>query len=225
MLPDSITPDVIGGILGFFFTIAILSYLIGDNPLFRFALHTFIGAAAGYVALVTINEVLRPRFISTFTVRDPLALAIISIPLILFLFLIFKLSPKTGNIGNITLGFLIGVGAGTAIGAALTGTLIPQIEATWLNLNPGASESLINNLIMISGVIATLLSFQYWLNPKKKQESSPSSGLMNISQQTGKGFIAIALGAVYGGLIISGIAILAERIVALITFIRQINGS
>lgn len=225
MLPDTITPDLIGGILGFFFTVSILSYLIGDNPLFRFALHIFIGSASGYVALVTINEVLRPRFVSTFSVKDPLALAIISVPLVLFLFLVLKLRAKISSLGNITIGFLIGVGAGTALGASLTGTLIPQVEATWLSLIPGGDGNLINNLIMIFGVVATLVSFQYWLNQKHTHENTTSSGLIRLTHQSGKGLISIALGAVYGGLIISGIAILTDRVIALISLIRQISGS
>jgi hypothetical protein len=36
----------------FLITIFILSYLFGDNILFRLAIYVFIGAAAGYVAAV-----------------------------------------------------------------------------------------------------------------------------------------------------------------------------
>ena len=46
--------DLIGASLGFFFTLALLSYLIGDNPLYRIALHVFIGVSVGYILLVII---------------------------------------------------------------------------------------------------------------------------------------------------------------------------
>lgn len=55
--------DFIGLGLGFLFTILIFSYLLGDNPFFRLAIHIFIGVSAAYVALVTINNVLIPRLI------------------------------------------------------------------------------------------------------------------------------------------------------------------
>jgi predicted membrane protein len=40
--------DPIGAIIGFILTIMVLSYIIGDNALFRLAIHIFIGAASGY---------------------------------------------------------------------------------------------------------------------------------------------------------------------------------
>ena len=55
--------DFIGLALGFLLTILVFSYLLGDNPFFRLAVHIFIGVSAAYVALVTINNVLIPRLI------------------------------------------------------------------------------------------------------------------------------------------------------------------
>jgi predicted membrane protein len=43
------TGDLIWGIIGFLLSILVFSYLIGDNPLFRFAIHLFIGVSAGVV--------------------------------------------------------------------------------------------------------------------------------------------------------------------------------
>ena len=54
--------DFIGLALGFLLTILVFSYLLGDNPFFRLAIHIFIGVSAAYVALVTINNVLIPFF-------------------------------------------------------------------------------------------------------------------------------------------------------------------
>ena len=36
--------DIIGAVLGAVFTLMVLSYLLGDNPLYRLALHLFVGA-------------------------------------------------------------------------------------------------------------------------------------------------------------------------------------
>ena len=42
--------SLIGGALGFLLTLCVFSYLLGDNALFRIAIHIFIGTAAGFVA-------------------------------------------------------------------------------------------------------------------------------------------------------------------------------
>jgi len=44
--------DVAAAALGFFLTVAILSYVLGDNVLFRIAAHLLIGVTAGYLAAV-----------------------------------------------------------------------------------------------------------------------------------------------------------------------------
>lgn len=57
--------DFLLQLVGLFLTISILLYLIfGDNALFRLVTYTFIGVAAGYVAVVVIFQVLLPRLSS-----------------------------------------------------------------------------------------------------------------------------------------------------------------
>jgi heme/copper-type cytochrome/quinol oxidase subunit 2 len=69
-----IPPDLISAGISFLITILILSYLIGDNPLFRAAVYVFVGAAAGYVAAVAIGGAvlgtLFPQISATFNDFD-----------------------------------------------------------------------------------------------------------------------------------------------------------
>ena len=58
---DLNTLDLIGALLGFLLTIFILSYIWGDNVLFRIATHLFVGVAAGYVTIVVIQNVILPQ--------------------------------------------------------------------------------------------------------------------------------------------------------------------
>ena len=44
--------DLIGATLAFVLTLLTLSYLIGDNPLFRFAIHLFVGVASGIAVVI-----------------------------------------------------------------------------------------------------------------------------------------------------------------------------
>ena len=57
-----IPSDLITAGISFIITILILSYLFGDNPLFRATVYVFVGVAAGYVAAVAVNEII---FITT----------------------------------------------------------------------------------------------------------------------------------------------------------------
>ena len=146
---DAAQAELLGSTLSFFFTIALLSYLIGDNPLYRLALHVFIGVAVGYAVLVVISQVLRPRLIVPLIGGDPVVIGLTTIPLVLFVFLVFKLHPRTAALGNISIAYLIGVGTAVAVGGAVTGTLLPQIRTTWLTILPsGDGLTFLNNLVI-----------------------------------------------------------------------------
>ena len=67
---DLSTLDLIGALLGFVLTIFILSYIWGDNILFRIATHLFVGVAAGYVAIVVIQNIILPQMIWPFLDGD-----------------------------------------------------------------------------------------------------------------------------------------------------------
>jgi hypothetical protein len=204
--------DLIGGALAFFFTVALLSYLIGDNPLYRIALHLFVGVAAGYSVLVVVFQVLRPRLIQPLLGGDMVVIALASVPLLLFVFLILKVSPRTAALGNLAIAYLIGVGTAVALGGALTGTLIPQVRSTWLSIMPGAGLGFLSNGIIALGAILTLLYFQFWLRGRSQSGDAERTPLMHVAAQVGQGFIVLTLAAIYGGMILSGIAIFSERL-------------
>jgi hypothetical protein len=50
--------DPVGALIGFVLTLMVLSYIIGDNFLFRLAIHIFIGVASGYAAVLIISNVI-----------------------------------------------------------------------------------------------------------------------------------------------------------------------
>ena len=129
--------EFIGLALGFLLTILIFSYLIGDNPFFRLAIHIFIGVSAAYVALITINNVLIPRLIIPL-INGSRGEQLLSI--ILFIpsfFLLFKVTPLR-KAGSWAVAILVGIGAAAAVGGAITGTLFPQILGTINSVDPSA---------------------------------------------------------------------------------------
>lgn len=220
----TITPETtgpVGAALGFFFTLALLSYLLGDNPLYRIALHIFIGVAVGWALLIVIDHVLIPRLIVPLQSDSDAEKLFTLIPLLLFVFLVLKISPKLSALGNISIAYMVGVGAGVAVGGAVTGTLLPQIASTWLSLNPIEFDDFwLDNLVIVVGTITTLLYFQFWL--QARPDGMPERVTpMRILAGVGQGFVTVTLGVIYGGMILSGIAVLSQQVAMVWAFISQ----
>ena len=58
-------PEQIGLWAGLVLSLMVFSYVLGDNVLYRLAIFIFIGLAAGYVAVVTVESVLLPWIYTT----------------------------------------------------------------------------------------------------------------------------------------------------------------
>jgi hypothetical protein len=220
--------EFIGLALGFLFTILIFSYLMGDNPFFRLAIHIFIGVSAAYVAIITINNVLIPRLIIPL-VNGSRGEQLLSI--ILFIpsfFLFFKVTPLR-RAGNWAVAILVGIGAAAAIGGAITGTLFPQILGTINSVDPSAYsittsrwDLAINGLIIVIGTLTTLLYFHFGTQdiPGKTNERLP---FIETISKIGKVFLAITFGALYAGVYLSALAALVERLSFIWDFINNIG--
>jgi len=215
MTLPQLSPDLIVGALSFIFTLALLSYVIGDNVIYRLALHLFVGVAAGYAGLVVIYKVITPYLIIPMSSGDTTLAILAGVPLVLFIFLILKLSPRTSALGNLSIAYMVGVGAAVAIGGAITGTLIPQISMTWRAF----PNELINQIIVVVGAVATLLYFQYWLRAETTA-GAERAAVTAVLASIGKGFTVATLGAIYAGMILSGMAVFTERVMAMSTWIR-----
>lgn len=78
--------EIVGLILGAGLTLLIFSYLLGDNPLYRLALHLFIGALVGYSFGIVLRDVLIGMLLTRW-LTEPVAVVV---PLVLGLLLLFK---------------------------------------------------------------------------------------------------------------------------------------
>ena len=50
--------DPIGAVIGFILTLMVLSYIIGDNFIFRLAIHIGIGVTAGFAVVLILQNIL-----------------------------------------------------------------------------------------------------------------------------------------------------------------------
>src|SRR5512138_2606579 len=106
--------DLIAGVIAFLFTVMVLSYLIGDNPLFRVAVYIFVGVSAGYVAVVAWWQVLWPNVVVPVLTGSPGQKALLAIPILLSGLLLMKAWPPLTRLGMPSMGLMVGVGAAVA---------------------------------------------------------------------------------------------------------------
>jgi hypothetical protein len=221
--------DILGAILGFVLTLMVLSYLIGDNPLFRIAIHIFIGVSAGYVCIIVINNVLLPRMIVPLISGTTEERLLTIIPTLLGWLLLTKISPRLASFGNIPVAYMVGVGAAVAIGGAVLGTLFPQVITTVglfdLTTSRGFESNrglqLVNGVIILVGTMSTLAYFQFG----KGKWLANSAGLrswLEGSRQVGQVFIAITFGFLFAGIYSAAMVALVERLSYIVTFIRTV---
>lgn len=227
--------DLITGALSFLFTLLVLSYLIGDNPLFKIAVYLFVGVASGYTAAVVFWQVLYPKlFLPTVTVMQTGAYnqgLLLVVPWLGFVFILMKVSPRLAGIARITMAFLVGAGAAVTLAGALTGTLIPQVMAT-INFfdrnaatarNIGALEMLGNGAILLVGVVTSLAYFHFGAR-QKPDGSTKRFGLIDMLAWLGRIFIGITLGTIFAGVYAAALTAFIERVSSLVNFINTLLG-
>ncbi|MDP1713634.1 MAG: hypothetical protein Q8L41_02725 [Anaerolineales bacterium] len=220
-----ISLDLITSVISFLFTLLILSYLIGDNPLFRIAVYIFVGVSSGYVAAVAWWQVIMPRLIYPLVYGSVLERSFIAIPLLGALLILMKIFPRWAGLARIAMAFLVGAGAAVIIAGALIGTLIPQISAT-INAfdvnsasvrNISVVEVIFNGAFILAGTVFTLIYFHFGASPKA-DGSMRRLGLIETSAWVGRIFIGITLGTIFAGVFAAALTALIERISALINF-------
>lgn len=202
--------DLVGALLGFVLTIAVFSYIWGDNAIFRIAAHLFIGVTAGYVTIVIIHNVILPQMVFPFIEGDQNTKIFAILFLILGVLMLTKISPRLTKLGNPAVAYLVGVGAATAIGGAIMGTIFPQASVSMRLFVD--QENPLNALIILVGTLATLLYFHFGIrrNESEEQAVRRPAWLESISG-VGQFFIAVTFAALFTGVYLAAVTALIER--------------
>jgi hypothetical protein len=201
--------DLIAGWVSLVLTLLVFSYLLGDNFLYRIAVHILVGVAAGYIAVVAVESVLIPWVNDTLladqgtrTDATMSALRVLgAVPFFIGALLLFKFSPRLAPLGNLALAFIIGVGVAVAIAGAVAGTVIPLVRDS----GRAFGDDTVDGFVIVVGVITTLIYFQY-LAVQRGGEIRRMR-FLRVMSLIGQGFISITLGALYAGAIITSITI------------------
>ena len=216
--------DIILGLISCILTIMVLSYLVGDNPLFRVAVFIFVGVSAGYVGAVALYQVILPKVIMPL-VNDPRANLALLMPILLSLLLLAKIFPRISWLGSASMAFMVGVSAAVAIAGALIGTIVPQFIAAiapfGLEDSTGVGsilENLAEGAIMLLGTVTTLAYFHFGVKTSASGTGS-TNPVMRVLGLIGQFFIAVTFGVLFTGAYAAAVSALIARMYFIWTYI------
>lgn len=196
-------------------TLLVLSYLVHDSFLFRLAQSLLVGTAIGYGSAVVLRTVLWDKLLFPLLVDSGSAWKNswpLFIPLVLGLLLLAKLVPNAGALGDISLGYLFGVGAALAIGGALSGALLPQMRSTIMAFPPAPGlDNWINSVLILVGTLGALLAFRF----ATRLGAGPLrlySVLANAWGRIGTAFIMVAFGAIFANTVTARVSTLVGQL-------------
>ena len=209
----------LSSLTGFIFTVLILSYLLGDNPLFRVGIHLFIGISVGYVLSVTLNQVIWPQLMRPFisgAVFTDFKQAFLIFPLLGSVLLLVKVFPRLSGIGQLPMALLVGVGAAVAVGGAILGTLLPQLEAAINAFDLRIARTnpffaLFNGVLVLVGILGTLAYFQFGAR-KREDGTVRRNAMIEALTWIGRIYIAISFGVLFAGVYLAALTAFISRV-------------
>jgi len=217
-------PDWLWTLAGFILTLMVFSYLFGDNPLFRLAAYLIVGVTAGYLVIITFDQVLLPRMITPLS-QDLTGQPLLLVPLLLGTMLFTRISPRLSGLSKLPLAILAGSGAAVLVGGAVNGTLFNQFNAAVnvFNFSPARNPylQLVEGLVMLLGTICTMVYFQFSAKARSGQPARRSAVVEGLAK-IGQVFVAITLGALFAGVFSTALAALIDRLDFLIDTITHL---
>lgn len=184
-----------------FLTLAILTFLYKDNPVFRFAENVFAGVSLGYFVGIVLNQTLKPNLYIPLKTDfrgnwDLLIAAAIGV------LLYFRYIPKVAWMSRFSLAIYIGYYVGVNMLQKLQGEVLPQMQSALKPIN-GFNTASLNNLLVFIGVMTVLCYFFF----SKKHE-----GAFGRIATVGIWFLMISFGAAFGYTVMGRVSLLIGRL-------------
>lgn len=196
----------VSSLLIVFFTIAIMTFIFKENPVFRFAEHTFVGFAGAHWLLMAFSFIQANAW-------EPLigrAKFIYIIPFCFGALLFARLIPKARWLSRWSIALIIGAATGISITSTTQTDIVNQIRGSMLPLTSFA------NVIQLVCVITVLIFFMMTRLGRVSEKLDPVGKL-------GRYFLMLGLGASFGNVIMSRMAFLAGRFLELMQILGLVR--
>lgn len=223
-------PRTVGLWISAILTLAVFSFLAGDNPAYKLAEAIFVGVSAGYAMVVGFwDELVQNLFgkllpetmqrlgfanlgMSTDDLEPDFVLLV---PLVMGVMMLWQLAPRGGWIARWPLAFFIGATAGIKMTAYFESDFLRQIQETLLplvviiyeestrNINWSATiQASLKNVTIVVGVLASLTYFFF---------SVEHTGFVRPVTRLGIYVLMVTFGAGFAYTVMGRIALLIER--------------
>ncbi len=197
-----------GTIIAGLLTLAIFTFLYGDNPIYRFAESLLIGVSIGYFLVITWQNTIVSLLIKPLVSDGRIGLII---PLGLGLLMLSRFSSRLSFLSRLPIAVLIGSGAGVAIPAMLDARTLRQIDATIAPLWTDGGLA-IGTIVVVLGVLTTLAYFYF---------SRAQTGSLGRISQIGIYFLMVFFGTTFGYTVMSRMSTFIGRMeFLLVDFLR-----
>ncbi|MFQ6008065.1 MAG: hypothetical protein ACE5K8_03850 [Candidatus Zixiibacteriota bacterium] len=194
-----------GTIIAGLLTLAILSFLYRDNPIYKMAESLLIGVSIGYTLVIVWSSTLVDLLFQPLFVDGRFALLI---PLVLGLLMFGRFFPKTTSLSRIPIAVMIGSGAGIAIPVMLEARTLKQMSATVVPLVTESGVPDFSAIVVVVGVLTTL-SYFYFSREHKRA--------LGQSAKIGTYFLMIFFCATFGYTVMSRMSTFIGRMEFLLT--------
>jgi hypothetical protein len=202
--------DPIGTWLAALLTLAVLSFLYRDNPVFRFAESLFAGVSLGYYVSLAVDQTLRPNLFEplreNFAMNNDLLIAGV-----LGALLYMRYVPRIGWVARYGLAVYVAYYIGVEFTRKVHGEVLPQMGRTIQPLNQWSFTSLwaffgspsFLSLMAIVGTYSVLIYFFF------SKEQGPVTRRIS---RVGIWFLMVSFGAAFGFTVMGRVALLIGRI-------------
>jgi hypothetical protein len=189
-----------GTIVAGLLTLAILTFLYRDNPIYKLAEYLLLGVSIGYTLVVAWNNTIMDTLFKPLINEGDWSLVL---PLILGILMFGRFSRKTSAWVKFPIAVLIGSGAGVAIPAMLDQRTLKQMSATVSPLLGASGWPNFSAIVVIVGVLTTLTYFYF---------SREHRGAIGSAAKIGTWFLMIFFGTTFGYTVMSRMSTFIGRV-------------
>lgn len=185
-------------------SLAILSFLYKENPIFRAAEHIFLGVANGYLVTFYWHRILVPILFRPLFQQGDLLLII---PFTVGMLYLTRFMPRVSWLVRIPIAIYMGYWTGVLIPATIQAQIIKQMQGTVLTAqnfqawNAG-SWGIVWSVIIFIGVLCTLSYFFF---------SREHKGFIGATSRIGIVFVMTGFGAAFGYTVMARISLLIGK--------------
>jgi hypothetical protein len=207
---DTSTTLLIWHGLAVLMTLAIFSFLLGDNPVYKFAERLWVGVSTGYWTMLLFHTSFVDKVWGPIVDQRQF---VYLIPTMLGILMWFRISPKLGWLSRYALAFYIGISTGVFIPLAFKTSIFLQAEGAVRPIH--ANMAGLNYVLVLIGFVCSLAYFFF---------SKPHTGAFGVMSRVGIYTLMIGFGAGFGLTVMGRVALVVQRVIFLRDYFVTLTG-